>query len=52
MRKLINRIQEYYMTDEQWQKRREQRHKEIDEAIARSKQEYEAFLREVEKGLK
>lgn len=51
MRKLINRIQERFMTDEQWEKRREQRHKEVDEALARSKEEYDAFLEEVRKGV-
>lgn len=51
MRKLINQIQERFMTDEQWEKRREQRHKELDEAIARSKEEYETFMQEVKKGV-
>lgn len=52
MKQFIENLRLRFMTEEQWEKRREQRHKELDEAIERSKQEYAEFLKEVDHGIR
>lgn len=51
MKQFIENLRLRFMTEEQWEKRRERRHKEIDEALARQKTEYAEFLEEVDKGI-
>lgn len=48
---MIKRLREYFMTEKQWEKKREIQHKKVEAGIERSKKEYEDFLAEVDKGI-
>lgn len=48
---MIKRLREYFMTDKQWEMKREKQHMKVEAGIARSKKEYEDFLAEVDKGI-